>query len=295
MKYLILGASGYIGSYLYQSLKKDGYDVTGTSRTMQNGQEYIQFDILRDSVDKVVMEENDDTKKIAIFCIAQSNIDRCHTDYQISYDINVVQTKEMIKKLSERKYKIIFFSTDNVFDGKEGNYTEQSTTNPLNDYGKMKVKIEKYLINEIDDFCILRLPKVLDNRINGSNLLSGLDAIKDGQVYKCIQGNILSFLGLKDLYNVLLIVVNHNLSGIFHVCGDENISRKEFVKKFLHMAHKDKVHVTECELEGIPFIDKRRPLNVSMSNEKIRKMTGYTFFSIDEMIMDYIQESIDKM
>lgn len=291
MRYLVFGADGYIGSYLYGRLREDIYEVIGTSRIARINNGYIKFDILKDDAQKIVTIQKGEGKGIAIFCIAQSNIDKCYEDYRNAYTINVIKTKEIFKILCDYNYKIIFFSTDNVFDGRGENYSETSITNPLNDYGKMKEEMEKYLTKEIRNSCILRLPKVLDSRRNEGNLLSGLDRIKDGQTYKCIQGNIMSFLAMKDLYNILLTVINDDLTGIFHVCSDERISRKKLVEKFYSILHRDKVRIIECGINDIPFMEKRRPLNVGMSNKKIKDITGYKFLSIEEIIEDYLDET----
>lgn len=289
MKFLILGADGYIGSYLYDRLRADQYNVTGTSRIACLDDRYIRFDILRDNVQTIVAEQIGEGKRVAIFCIAQSNIDKCYEDYRNAYIINVIKTKEVLKVLSDYNYKIIFFSSDNVFDGKEGNYSEESKTNPLNNYGKMKEEIEKYILDEIKNACIFRLPKVLDSRKTDKNLLFNLDNINK-QNYKCINGNIMSFLGMEDLYKMILIAIQRNLENIFHICGEEQILRRDFIEKFFEFTNKDKRQIIECDIADMPFRDKGRPLNVGMSNKKICNIVPYKFKSIEEMILEYFRK-----
>ena len=86
MKYAVFGVDGYIGSYIYRQLKKDGYDVIGTSRRDGTGDSLISYDILKDTVDDILvrMRGND---KTAIICIAESNIDRCRVNNTWAYDI----------------------------------------------------------------------------------------------------------------------------------------------------------------------------------------------------------------
>lgn len=291
IRFLVIGR-GYIGSYIYDRLETDQYNVVGTSHIAGLDDKYIRFDILRDNIQTIVEKQKDEGGgRVAIFCIAQSNIDKCYEDYKNAYLINVIKTKEVLKVLYDYNYKIIFFSSDNVFDGTEGNYSEESRTNPLNNYGKMKEEIERYILNETRHACIFRLPKVLDRRKNNKNLLFNLDNI-DKQNYMCISGNIMSFLGMEDLYQMILIAVQKNLEGIFHICGEEQILRKDFIEKVFEFTNKDKKQIIECDIADMPFKDKGRPLNVGMSNKKICNIVPYKFKSIEEMIREYFKNGL---
>lgn len=287
LSYLILGADGYIGSYLFERLKSDNYDVIGTSRKEHKNGQYIKFDILRDDIYRIAYEPR--KRKIAVFCIAQSNIDNCHEDYTTAYKVNVIKTREVMKVLSECGYKIIFFSTDNVFDGFDGNYSEDSKTNPLNDYGRMKEEVEIFALKEISDLCIFRLPKVLDYRKTEKNLLFSLDCMGMEENYRCIRGNVMSFLSTEDLYKVILIAVKKNLTGIFHVCGDEQILRRKFVERFYDLLCRVNKEVIECDITDMPFTEKR-PLKVGMSNKKICNVTHYEFQTLEGIIFNYLNQ-----
>lgn len=292
MQYLILGANGYIGSYLYKRMKKDTLDVIGTRHTSGDESELLSFDILKDDVADLT-NQIIDSSKTAIFCIAQSNIDKCYSEYEKSYEINVIRTKEILRKLNSTGFKIIYFSSDNVFDGEEGNYTETDITIPINDYGKMKKEIEDYINREIPNACIFRLPKVISNSCENQNLLYEWDRAKEDSIIKCIKGNVISFISLTDLYNAILVAVKQNLKGLYNVSANEAISRKQLAEKFIISADKSINSVIECGIEEFPFKDKRRPLNVSMNNEKFCKATGYIFADIDTVIKKYLKGDED--
>lgn len=145
MQYIVFGADGYIGSYIYNQLLRDGYYAIGTSRRLRTEDSLVYYDIQQNNIESVLPKAYDN-EKTAIICIAEANIDRCFENYKLAYEINVNLTKRLIRRLVEEGFYIIYFSSDNVFDGISGNYTEKSPTHPINQYGMMKDEVEKYLL-----------------------------------------------------------------------------------------------------------------------------------------------------
>ena len=136
MQYVVFGVNGYIGSYIFRQLEKENLNVLGTSRKFCHNNRIVYFDILKDHLDNVITKTNDEDK-IAIICIAETNIDRCYENYNRAYEINVIKTKELIQELLEKGFRIIYFSSDCVFDGISGGYTEGCLTNATNKYGTL--------------------------------------------------------------------------------------------------------------------------------------------------------------
>ena len=160
MQYVVFGVDGYIGSFLYQQLIKYRINTLGTSRKHKEKSSLLFYDIQTSDIDNI-LSLTDERDKTAIICIADSKIDSCYENYNQAYDINVIKTKELIHKLTKEGFHIITFSSDNVFDGTEGNYTEESPTNPINKYGMMKAEMEKNILEEESSICVLRIPKVV--------------------------------------------------------------------------------------------------------------------------------------
>lgn len=290
MQYLILGADGYIGSFLYQQLIAKGCVVLGTSRRINNGNSLLFYDIQTGDIDNILSKIND-KDKTAIICIANTKIDSCHDNFNQAYDINVIKTKELIHKLSKQDFYNIYFSSDNVFDGTQGNYTEESLTSPINKYGMMKAEMEKYILEEEANTCILRIPKVVSTFQTKQNILTEWEnQIKKGYVH-CIEENRISFVSIEDIYKACVIVAEQRMHGLYNIVGDESYSRAELANKFLNILGNTNVIVKEYGLEKFSFKD-RRPLNVSMSNDKFKNKTGFLFMSMDEVIDKYIDNNL---
>lgn len=286
MEYFVFGATGYIGSYLYHRLKIDGYSVAGTSRrAMDDG--LLFYDIKNCDIDGLLKFADRNEKKIAIICIAESNINRCYEHYDEAYDINVVKTKKLIHTLVGNGVKVIYFSSDNVFDGVSGNYTEESQTNPINKYGAMKAKMEQYLLSHESDVCILRISKVVSMKKERQNVFTEWqEQIKKGFI-RCIKGSYLSFVCIEDIYQACLNVAEKNMYGLYNIVGDKAYSRAELAGELYKRMNISDVDVRECDVQDFGFIDKR-PLNVSMSNQKYKNETGYQFMSMDTVIEKFI-------
>lgn len=287
MQYLILGATGYLGSYFYSRLTMEGLRVIGTGRRNGNTEGLVKFDILRDSIHDIAKLISDD-KKIAIICIAQTNIDQCKIQYELSNQINVVLTKKIVEVLIQEKFHVIFFSTDNVFNGLRGHYTEEDKTNAINQYGKMKAEMECFLTKEYPEVCIFRLPKVLGVEKEQKNLLTDLESKLSNNIIRCIRHTKMSIVAKEDIYQACTIVAERKLSGIYNLSSGEIYSRRELTEKFYtHMNILGK-RIIELDLKEFKYEDER-PLNISLDNSKFRRETGYEFKSFDIIAEQYLR------
>lgn len=287
MQYVIFGATGYIGSYIFRKLKQDGQQVIGTSRRKYSIEdETVIYNILEDSPDYLTSKISD-VDRVAIVCIAESNIDRCLENYSDAYRVNVIRTKELIHILSMKGFRVIFFSSDQVFDGTQGNYTEESERNPINKYGMMKKEIEDYLLSNEPEACILRIPKVVSTLRKRQNVLSEwTDKIDAGRIC-CIRGNRLAFVSMDDIYRICRIVAEKRLKGLFNIAGDKAYSRAELARIFYDKLGVDQIEIKECDVEEFHFKEKR-PLNLSMSNAKFKIEMEYMFESMESVIDRYL-------
>ncbi|MDE6946605.1 MAG: sugar nucleotide-binding protein [Anaeroplasmataceae bacterium] len=286
MQYLVLGADGYIGAYIYQNIIKEGLDVIGTSRRGISTNGLFYYDIRQNNIDDI-LDNIKDREKAAIVCIADANIDSCLKNFDMAYGINVIGTKRLINRLAMEKFHIIFFSSDNVFDGKTGNYTEESPTNPINKYGQMKAEMEQYLLDSVPECCILRIPKVVSPLKTGANVFTQWENQIDRGVIQCIRGNKLSFVSIDDLYHVCRIMAERKITGLYNVAGDVTYSRSELAQMFYNKKGIFNMTICECAVNSFGFYDNR-PLNVGLNNHKFKSLTQYQFASMDCIIEQYL-------
>lgn len=291
MQYFIIGANSSIGSYLYKRMKEDGLDVIGTGHVKNSNDELLYYDILQDDIDSI-LQGKIDKPVLAIICIAMAQIDQCLLERESAYQINIVKTKELIRYFTKQNIKVIYFSSEYVFDGEKGSYTEQDPTSPINQYGYMKEEMEKYIAEYEPTVCVFRISKVVHTQRIDQNVFWQWERLqKNHETIRCIKGNRMSFVCIEDIYQASLIVKNMGLCGIFNISGDVSYSRKELAEKFFEIAGMEEYRIEECEAAEFGF-KERRPMDVSLDNRKFREKTGYRFTPMDAVIESYIQNNI---
>ena len=147
MKSLIIGGSSKLGEHIVR-FNKDKFDFTYFKNKKKNG--YF-FDILDDK--KKLPDLN--KYKSVIVLSAISNPSVCQNNPKYSNEINVEATIDLIKFISKFNLKIIFFSSEFIYDGIKGNYNEKDPPNPINLYGYQKLKVENFIIKNVKKYSIL--------------------------------------------------------------------------------------------------------------------------------------------
>lgn len=289
MQYLILGAGGYVGKYLYQRMIAEGLDVIGTVHRPQEDEKLIPFDILKDSVSDITKRMTDE-EKLAVICIAQTDLNRCKTEYELSRLINVKAVQKVIGELVQGKFQVIFFSSDNVFDGTKGNYTEQDETNAISLYGKMKEEMEEFLLKNYPEVCIFRIPRVSGAEREKRNLLTDLESKLPLKEIRCIRDNRISIIAQEDIFQACLLAAKQRMRGLYNVANGEALSRKDLAEVFFQAIGAQDKHIVELDLEEFGFEDTR-PLKTSLNNAKFKKETGYNFTSYETLVELYLKKN----
>ena len=103
--------------------------------------------------------------------------------------------------------------------------------NPLNYYAKQKYKIEKYLIKNYDNFCVMRLTKIIDKK---SPFIKNLekDLKKNNYVY-AYKNIFVANLSINKVVRRILFIIRNNITGIFHLSGNKINSYFDVIKYYL--------------------------------------------------------------
>lgn len=288
MRVLIIGGTSFIGSYFikYTKIKK----VFPTSS--KNKKNFIKFNLLTDNVGFII-----EKYKIShvIFLSAFSRPQDCEKNKKLSNNLNVISTKRVLNILLKKNIYFIFISSDYIFDGNKGSYSESSIPNPKVLYGEQKLKIEKFLKNSINkNFTILRCPKIcgvnLDDRSIFMNFLS--DYLKKKKLFQIANDQIFSPLYVKDLIKIFDIVLKEKIKGKFNVSGDESLSRFNFIKKIVEKFKLKKIELIGRNLSELSDV-KNVPLNVSLNNNKIKKKISCKFTTFNKYL-EIVQRKYEK-
>ena len=223
---LIIGASGQIGSNLFNFLKKKKCNVIGTSRSKKKN--LVKLDL------NWALSRWPNLKNISviIFCAGITNIIQCEKKKKISKKINIEGLKKVIIKYKEKKTKLIFISSTSVFNGRRAFYKINSRTSPINSYGKQKTISEKIILK--NNGLVIRAAKLVNTlenlinkwkkNINKKKIIHPFDKIHT------------SLITIKNIQDIIYQSIKKNKKGVMHLSSSDEISYKKIAlimcKKF---------------------------------------------------------------
>ena len=257
MKFFITGVNGQLGYDLKRELLERGYtDILAPTR--------VDLDITNeDAVKKMIREYR---PSVIFHCAAYTAVDKAEEEQEKCYQVNVLGTKYLTEAAKEVGAKIIYISTDYVFDGtKEGLYQVEDKVNPVNYYGKTKYLGENF-VREYDNHIIVRISWVFG--INGKNFIrTMLNLAESHKELNVVCDQIGSPTYTKDLAGLLVNMFLSNVKGLYHVTNEGYCSWYEFAE-FIFKEGRKKVKVHPILTKDYKTIAKR-PLNSKLSKESL--------------------------
>jgi dTDP-4-dehydrorhamnose reductase len=288
---LIIGATGFIGSFLYEHLKSLGRNnvLIGTY-CKHYDPEMLPLD-LSDEISEADIErinrKFDNKVDVVIITSAISRIDQCVEEYAKSKNINLLQSRKIIKYYASRSSKIIFLSSEAVYDGRGSFYKETDQVIPLNLYGRYKLEIESYIAQCTNDFLILRLGTVLSDSNHSRNLIHTLaESLINGDLIKNIKDRRFNPVGIMDIAKI--IELSDGLTGVFNIGMDEPIYRIELARKMKKRLN-SRSQIIEVDQKELPFKEPRA-IDTTMTNNKIKNALNFEFCNLDTLIDTYLEK-----
>ncbi|MBA3060289.1 MAG: sugar nucleotide-binding protein [Nitrospirae bacterium] len=153
MKILIIGASGVLGSRLYNDTIKKKWNIMGTYCSHECvGLSYL------DVRDKASLEKvfNFFRPETVVMAGGITDVDLCTLKPKLAEDVNIKGTLNLVKKIKEYSSKLVCVSTDYIFDGENGPYKEDDKPNPINIYVSTKLEAENIIKSKLKDYLIVR-------------------------------------------------------------------------------------------------------------------------------------------
>ena len=145
MKILITGINGLVGNSLFKLLQNSDHKLFFSSRNLDGLANYKVDISNKGEVNDFFMSQKPD---IVINCAGRNDIDFLENNPEEARSINSISPGIIAKKCQQNNSKLIHISTDSVFDGENGMYSENDLPNPKNVYAKTKLEGEKRVINQ---------------------------------------------------------------------------------------------------------------------------------------------------
>lgn len=260
-KYLITGYKGQLGYDIVRELENRGeFDYKALDSS--------QMDITnREQVLKIVKEYHPD---VIFHCAAWTAVDKAEEEEEKVQEVNVVGTKNLVDASLEVDAKIIYLSTDYVFDGKkEGYYKEDDSVSPMSVYGRTKYEGEEEARKNPKHF-ITRISWVFG--INGNNFIKTMLRLSETHnEVTVVDDQVGSPTYTVDLAKLLVEMSYTEKYGTYHVNNDGYCSWAEFAKYIFESNHKDTkvIPVTTEEYIKNAGPQAYRPRNSKLSKGKL--------------------------
>jgi dTDP-4-dehydrorhamnose reductase len=272
-KYLILGTSKNVGIQLFHALGSEKAVATYRSNPVSGG---VYFDALSMNIGSVL--DQYPTIASAAILYGETDPDKCFRDPQWSQALNVDSIKKVIDELRSRGIHILFMSSQFVFDGMEGDYSEDVAPNPILLYGRQKVEIETYLEKTSSNYVVLRLSKAVgDMPGDGTLFPNWIDSIIKGRsTIRCATDQKLSPILKADIVEAIVRAMDRKIQGVFHLSGPRGYRRIELLDMVLDELRKYMdvdIDVEQCSILDFDLPEKR-PVDVSMRSDKLASAIG---------------------
>lgn len=238
-----------VGSFLTDAFMERGETVYSPSRQ--------EMDITdRKKVVDTIRKINPD---ILIHCAALTHVDECEIDKKRAYLVNVIGTQHIIEGCASVNCKMVYFSTDFIFDGKKGvPYSETDIPNPLNVYGHTKLLGEYCVSHFLHNFLILRVSKVFGAK--GRNFASLLPVLMLKEKKLFLTNNLInSPTYIVDLANALILLVKKDFLGIANICNKGECSWYKYALKVKEILGREDTELIPIEFERFSKGKAERP------------------------------------
>ena len=234
-KILVTGASGFVaGSVLYFGAEE--YEIHAISRGRSLYEhENVHWHTLgiEDHVGLSVLFEGLRPDAI-IHTAAFADIDYCEQNRSIANEVNVDYTERLAELARQHQVRMVYVSTDNVFDGFCELYTESSSAEPINYYGHTKLEAEKIVLNTVPDSIVCRLALVMGFPVigGGNSFLARIVAKwDDGESVGVPDNEMRSPIDVVTAGRALLELATTETRGVILLGGLDRLRRFDLVRR----------------------------------------------------------------
>ncbi len=269
MKIGITGASGMLGTALVSRLSKI-HEIFATSRSKGVEGQNIEWSCF-DLTDTTLLNKWLEVAKpdLVIHCAAIVNVDACEGNIELVKKLHIETTKVMVNYLDINNGRLIYISTDSVFNGeKQGAYSEIDAVNPLNIYAMTKFFGEKS-VQQMRNGLILRVNIVGWTQGKDASFFEWvLKGLIDKVPLNLFHDVYFSPLHVDDLSLIIEKIIDRPIFGLYHCASNDSISKYSFGKKVAETFCLSDSNINKISVEEMKF-KANRPKNMALNIEKI--------------------------
>lgn len=257
MKVLVTGYNGQLGYDVVKRLENLNMECLGTTRR--------EFDLTDEIQTKNFIKNY--KPDVVIHCAAYTAVDKAEEERDICYKVNVLGTRYVAQACADIDAKIVYVSTDYIFDGKgEKPFEISDKPNPINYYGQTKYEGELEVRKATDRYFIIRISWVFG--LNGNNFVKTMLKLgKEKKKLNVVSDQIGSPTYTYDLAKLIVDIIATEKYGIYHATNEGYCSWYEFACEIFRISDID-ILVNSIKTEEYPTKAKR-PKNSQLSKESL--------------------------
>ncbi|MGI9533958.1 MAG: dTDP-4-dehydrorhamnose reductase, partial [Thermodesulfobacteriota bacterium] len=253
-------SNGLLGTECNNILKQQ-FEVINTDRN--------SLDITKETdVQKMLNKYKPD---IVLNCAAYTQVDKCESNRDLAYNVNVTGPKILANNLKSTGGKLIHISTDYVFNGKKrlpNGYKESDSPEPVNYYGLTKFRGEQEIMSNISNHLIIRTSWLYGfHSVCFPKTILKLALNPEIDEIKIVNDQFGSPTSTNNLANTLKLLILKDATGLYHISSEGFSTWHEFAKYFLEMLE-IQFNIIPCTTEEYPT-DAKRPVNSALSSHKL--------------------------
>ncbi len=255
MRVFISGASGLVGGNCLKHFREQGWETVGSYYSFQTDDTVFYDTLMQDHPANFdVLEFKPD---VIVHCGALTHVDYCEANEQESYDKTVQSTINLIKLAKQCNARLVYISTDYVFDGNDGPYKEDDPVNPLSVYARHKLEGEQMALRDIGGSLVLRVTNVYGDELRGKNFVARIiDQCRNNQklTLKLPYDQYASPANAWDIARAMFVLLRDGKSGVYHIGSTDYMNRVQLAQCVLSYFPN-----AEYEMQPISTAEMKQP------------------------------------
>jgi len=268
-KLVVTGASGLLGNKIVE-LAKEKFEVTPIHNTKPLHSNSLTLDITDAAEVSSLFSRLKPTA--VIHTASETNVDKCEMEKEHAWKTNVEGARNIAETCQKVNAKLVAISTDYVFDGEKGLYSELDKPDPVNYYGLTKLEGEKQVINHCKNYAVLRTSVLYSWHPWKQNFATWvINKLKQQQEITVVEDHYNTPTLADNLAEMALEVAEKDLQGVYHASGNERISRYEFAKQIAKTFGLNLDLIKPVKMSQMTAWTAKRPRDSSLDTGKIQK------------------------
>jgi dTDP-4-dehydrorhamnose reductase len=275
---LVTGGSGFIGSHVCRALAEADWRVWGMfgrhdHLVPAHGRRITSLPIDLADVHDITRRLAKVGPDLIVHTAAMSVLKDCEEQPELARQINTESAVALAQWCHQHRAHLIFFSTDQVFDGVKGHYAENDTPRPIHVYGRTKAAAEKCLLESGAPTTVLRLSLVYGDSPGGERTHNEqvLDSVRHNRPLRFFSDEYRNPILVDDVASAVTELASRGNVGVLHLAGPDRVNRVDFGRAILeafgceHAAY-DTITLAEANMSP------QRPPDLSMDTTLARRM-----------------------